>query len=134
MVWVDLVEGEFAYSDLFARYTEISGLTISEVILGGDRLTMRFTDGRALIIEDTGQSCCENRYMDCDDDLTAIAGGHLVHIELSEPGHTDEDDNYGCHEVQFLKVQTTNGFFTCCTHNEHNGYYGGFSIEMKLTA
>jgi hypothetical protein len=29
-------------------------------------------------------------------------------------------------------VQTTKGSFTICTHNEHNGYYGGFSLRVKL--
>jgi hypothetical protein len=131
MAWVDKIDGEFTHVDLFARYTEVCGLVIESVTLDDDRLTFAFVGGRRLIIYDDGQQCCENRYMDTDDDLTGHEGGHIVEIEVAAVAHADDDD-YD-HEVQFLKVQTTKGSITCCTHNEHNGYYGGFSIKVQLT-
>ena len=35
----------------------------------------------------------------------------------------------GVHEVQFLNIETSLGIITFETHNEHNGYYGGFYIK-----
>ena len=40
------------------------------------------------------------------------------------------EDEYEVHEVQFLKIRTSNGDITFETHNIHNGYYGGFYIEL----
>lgn len=37
------------------------------------------------------------------------------------------------HEVQFLVVHTDKGDLTMSSHNEHNGYYGGFSIEARVS-
>jgi hypothetical protein len=132
MAWVDLIDGEFTHVDLFARYTEVCGLAIAEIRMTDDMLVIAFVGGRQLTISDEGQSCCENRYMTCDDPLTGHEGGHLVHIEVSDAADAS-DDTYECHEVSFLKVQTTKGSITCSTHVEHNGYYGGFSIKVKLS-
>lgn len=139
IAWVDSVEGEFEFTETWAKFTEIAGLTIKHVRMGGDQLVIefnerRFHEHRTLVIADNGQSCCERRYMVCDDDLSGHEGGSLVAINTDAPGSQpdEEEDSYGCHEVRFVKVQTTKGSFTLCTHNEHNGYYGGFSIEVKL--
>jgi hypothetical protein len=35
------------------------------------------------------------------------------------------------HEVQFLRVSTDAGTIVCETHNEHNGYYGGFNVCVE---
>jgi hypothetical protein len=146
--WVKHVEGEFEYADPWARFTEIAGLTIKHVRMGGDnreQLAIEFNEGRTLVIADNGQSCCESRYMTCDDDLSGHEGGSLLYVEMDaaappskadvvvEPEPAEDDwDSDNCHETMFVKVQTTKGSFTLCTHNEHNGYYGGFSLEMTL--
>src|SRR6187399_1748880 len=72
MAWVKDVEGDFEFVDLFARYTEIVGLKIETVtrLEGGDGLLIVFEGGRYLRLTDEGQSCCEHRYMTCDDDLS----------------------------------------------------------------
>jgi hypothetical protein len=44
---------------------------------------------------------------------------------------SERPDEYGIHEVQFLIVDTDRGSFTCETHNEHNGYYGGFLVVCR---
>jgi hypothetical protein len=142
--WVKQVEGEFEYADPWARFTEIAGKVIEAVADDDQGMAIRFTDGTRLCIWDGGQSCCESRYMTCDDDLSGHEGGALLSVDLdaaappkadvkakSETAGDDWDDG-DCHETQFVKVQTTKGSFTLCTHNEHNGYYGGFSLEMKL--
>ena len=146
IAWVDSVDGEFEFTETWAKFTEIAGLTIKHVRMDGEQLVIefnerRFHEHRTLVIADDRQSCCERRYMTCDDDLSGHEGGHLVGINtdaadpkpvLDYAGEKADDDYDECHEVQFVKVQTTKGSFTLCTHNEHNGYYGGFSIEVKL--
>lgn len=105
------------------------GKTIAHLAIIGDALTFTFDDGSVLRVEDTGQSCCENRYMTSDDDLPSYIGGTLSSMEVRDAPDVDDGD---VHEVQFLVVTTSKGDITCETHNEHNGYYGGFSIECSL--
>jgi hypothetical protein len=100
------------------------------------RLT--FTDGTNLSIYDNGQSCCEYRHMSTDDDPNSLVGGKLVSIQEkdgSSEGGPDEDcETYGeVHETAFVEVATDKGFITLVNHNEHNGYYGGFSMVVKVS-
>jgi hypothetical protein len=111
-----------------------AGKKINEVSLNkeedANRLLIRFTDSTAISIQDEGQNCCEHRYMTCDDDLAYFAGAEFIGIEIRDVSSTtDQYDE--CDEVQFLIVKTSKGEFTCETHNEHNGYYGGFSIRVS---
>ena len=53
----------------------------------------------------------------------------MIDAEIREA--PNEPDEYGDHEVQFLLVNTSIGTFTVASHNEHNGYYGGFDIVIK---
>lgn len=111
-----------------------------QVLVGGHPITSVAVDdacvitlegGGKLTIKDDGQSCCESRYMSCDDDLASLAGGQLVDIDMDAGGDTGEAGDWGdCHETMFVKVRTTKGDFTLVTHNEHNGYYGGFSLKI----
>ena len=103
---------------------------IASVALEDEELRMRFTDGTGVAFFDNGQSCCESRYMRTDDDLPYFVGATLMDAEMRDS--PDEEDEHGeCHEVQFLIVTTSKGSFTMASHNEHNGYYGGFSLEVK---
>jgi hypothetical protein len=105
------------------------GKVIDSVNLNGDELHFVFADGTKMKLWDDGQSCCESRYMMTDDDLSIYSGTVLVSIEVRDA--PDMEDEYGnMHEVQFLEVMTNNGCFTMATHNEHNGYYGGFSVRV----
>jgi hypothetical protein len=92
-------------------------------------LRVEFKDGTKFRIWDNGQSCCERRYMTTDDDLKHYVGSTIRDVELADaPGNEDE---YGeCHEVQFLRIKTTKGTLVLESHNEHNGYYGGFYIVI----
>jgi hypothetical protein len=83
-----------------------------------------------LLIWDNGQSCCETRYMSTDDLLPTFTGAKLVGFEVVDG--PDIEDEYGdAHEQMFVKLETTMGTITLVTHNEHNGYYGGFDIESR---
>ena len=96
-----------------------------------DVVTLVFEGGAVLRLLDTGQSCCEHRYLMTDDDPAELAGATLVDLEIREA--PDEDDGRGeCHEVQFLAIKTSLGTLTVACHNEHNGYYGGFSITAEF--
>jgi len=68
--------------------------------------------------------------MTTGDDLTYFTDTELIEISLESA--PDVADKHGEHEVQFLHVKTGKGSFTVETHNEHNGYYGGFRVEAKL--
>jgi hypothetical protein len=107
------------------------GKTISTVRLGeDDALHFEFEDGSRMQLADHGQSCCESRYMRTDDNLDEFAGSVLTNIELKDA--PDVSDDLGdVHEVQFLVVTTSKGTFTLSSHNDHNGYYGGFAIEAS---
>lgn len=96
-----------------------------------DRLMFSFTDGTGLLLWDGGQSCCELRYLHTDDKVGDFVGAELMKIELRD-GPTTEDEYGEPHDVQFVLVTTSLGVFTLETHNEHNGYYGGFWIEAEL--
>lgn len=104
---------------------------IDSVDLVSDKLQFKFNDGTTLAIFDGGQSCCENRYMSTDDDLQWYTGALFVGWDLGE--FKDEGKGYEQHEIQFLNIRTSKKVIVCQTHNEHNGYYGGFWISAKGT-
>ena len=110
------------------------GRTIEVVRMLNDVLQLVFVDGSELLLEDCGQDCCELRYMTCDDDLTQFTGACLVNVSTAPVPHAESESEDDVHEVQFLHVRTTDGVITCETHNEHNGYYGGFNVIAKFTA
>ncbi len=109
-----------------------AGKTISHVALIGDSLLFTFDDGATLRMLDNGQSCCETRYMRTDDDLPYYVGATLMDAEI-RPAPSVEDEHGEQHDVEFLIITTSKGVFTMASHNEHNGYYGGFSIEASYT-
>jgi hypothetical protein len=124
-------------ADSVATFTGAVGKTIAALRLGDDdALYFEFSDGSKMRLSDEGQSCCEHRYMRTDDNLADYVGAKLLGAEIKEaPNEADEADEadehevHEVHEVQFLEVQTDRGVFTMASHNEHNGYYGGFWIQ-----
>lgn len=103
------------------------GKTITSVALVDDALKFEFEDGSRLTLRDDGQSCCESRYMQTDDDLPYYVGAKFLNAEIRDGGSTESE--YGdTHEIQFLVITTDRGTFSMASHNEHNGYYGGFWI------
>ncbi len=106
------------------------GRVIKSIAMIDDTLHIELDSGKSLVLSDDGQSCCESRYMTCDDDLTGYDGATLMEVEVRDAPSIDDPD--GSHEVQFLVVTTSKGAITVATHNEHNGYYGGFAIAARL--
>ena len=106
--------------------------TIASLALEDNALHFTFDGGSKIKLFDDGQSCCEERYMTTDDDLSYYIGSQLLDAEIKEaPSVQDED---GEHEVQFLEIVTSRGAFVMETHNIHNGYYGGFLIRAEQEA
>ena len=111
-------------------FTEAVGKEIATVRVD-DGLRLSFTDGTGILFFDDGQSCCEHRYMVCDDNLDDFIGATLLSAEVADADSPD-NDVYTVHDVQFLRVATSRGMIVCSNHNEHNGYYyGGFSIRVR---
>jgi len=113
--------------DYLKPFNDAIGKEIASVALSNDELHFVFADGSKVRVLDDGQSCCEARYMTTDDNLDEYAGAKLLGLEIKDA--PDIEERYDVHEVQFLEVMTSRGCFTMATHNEHNGYYGGFSVR-----
>lgn len=109
--------------------SEAIGKTIKEVKVADNELQFTFNDNTKIALFDDGQSCCEHRYMNCDDDLTYYVDCQLLSVEIRDGG--SKKDHYETKETQFLIVTTSLGSFTVANYNEHNGYYGGFWIAAK---
>lgn len=111
------------------------GLPIEEIVIDNDTLRIR-AGGGSMTLHDSGQSCCESRYMHTDDDLVVYKGAKLIGLELRD-GPTETGDYGEPKECQFLLVHTDRGDITIANYNEHNGYYGGFwivgNVEKKPT-
>lgn len=108
--------------------SEYAGKTIVTLRVDDNKLKIDFADGKKVEIWDHGQSCCETRYMVCDDDLGPFVDAQFVTARTQ--GAAKLSDDYGEHECEFLIVETSNGSFTIANHNEHNGYYGGFGMTI----
>lgn len=94
------------------------------------RFIIGLTSGFQIFIEDAGQDCCESRYLHTSDDLSNLIGETLVSIRISEVEY--RCDRGEDHEVAFLTVSTKRDAVVVETHNEHNGYYGGFSVHATV--
>ena len=106
------------------------GKSITALRLKDEILEFAFGDKLRFEISDDEQLCCERRYMHTDDDLPYYVGAKILSIEVRDV--PNEPDEFEEHEVQFLIVNTSKGAFTVETHNEHNGYHGGFDIRTKI--
>lgn len=84
-----------------------------------------------VFMDDCGQSCCENRYMHTDDDLTALVGETLVSVRHG--GGNEEGEMDACVvEAEFVHIQTNRDSVVIGTYNSHNGYYGGLDLAMTV--
>jgi hypothetical protein len=97
-------------------------------------LVFDFENGYRMVLEDQGQSCCESRYLTCDDELAYHVGATLDDMEVreaAERAERAEETDYEVKEICFLIVTTSKGKFTVASHNDHNGYYGGFALRAR---
>jgi hypothetical protein len=109
---------------------DFTGKIIRKIEIVDDRLKFSFVGGSQMVMYDDGQSCCERRYMHTDDDLSYFVDTPFLDAELRNG--PDEDKGWeGVKESQFLIITTGKGQFTVVNYNEHNGYYGGFSVVAE---
>jgi hypothetical protein len=106
------------------------GKEIKKIQLEEKALTITFADDSQIELFDDGQSCCERRYMHTDDELSKFVGSKFTGASVREGA--EERDEYGePKDSEFLIIDTSSGSFTIVNYNEHNGYYGGFSIKAR---
>lgn len=89
---------------------------------------LQFDDESELHISDGAQYCCEHRYLTCDDDCSVLVGGKLLNVELATIKEINVPEDHDYHDIGIVKVESDKGHIVLCTHNEHNGYYGGFDL------
>ena len=104
------------------------GKVITDADINEDRMIIELDGETTIKIYDNGQSCCEHRYITCDDNPKDLIGGVLSKIETSDSG--EKEDDWETHEWVFIEVGTDKDHIKFCTHNEHNGYYGGFGLTV----
>lgn len=113
-------------------FKEAMGKKIKSLTLDEKAIHFEFEDGYKMKLFDDGQSCCESRYMRTDDVLKYYIGAVFMDAEIKEAAPLKNDrDDCDVHEIEFLDIKTDKGVFTLTSHNEHNGYYGGFSIKAE---
>lgn len=110
------------------NHDHVMGKEILALGVEDNVLSIFFTDGDWIKFSDEGQSCCEHRYMNTDDDLSYHIGAKFLGARKESGPMESEDEWGGCVEAQFLLIDTTRGTFTVCNYNSHNGYYGGFDV------
>lgn len=114
---------------------KLLGTTISSIKLENNKLLLEFKKRdwgpfKKLTIYDDGQSCCEDRFMETDDDLSSYVGQELRGFVLKPV--PDEQGDWEVKECQFLEIHTDKGFITIKNYNIHNGYYSGFDLAFNI--
>lgn len=94
-----------------------------------NRFFIIFCDALKIFINDQGQSCCEHRYMTCDDNPLDLVGKKLTEVKVKNLIRDDGSDD--SHEIAFLEIIAGDASVNFATHNEHNGYYGGFDLKIE---
>ena len=109
------------------------GKKIESIALENDELVFKVEGQPKVRLWDSGQSCCESRYMHTDDQFDFLVGADLLDLELKDG--PDEEGEYGdSKDCQFLVIKTSQGEVTIANYNEHNGYYGGFWLRADLAS
>lgn len=96
-----------------------------------DELVIAAHDGTIVVLKDAADYCCEYRYVSTDDPLQYFIGATVYRAEVRDSSYSEIDSGYE-HEIQFLVIDTSKGSFTLETHNQHNGYYGGFNLVCYI--
>lgn len=123
------------YEEAAAALKASIGKTITSIKLKDDEVIIGFKDAPSLILWDSGQSCCEHRYMTADGKPTfkSFKGATFDGIDIQAGEGKASESEYGeGADQQLLYILTSKGKVLFSAWNEHNGYYGGFSIDAKL--
>lgn len=106
---------------------DLKGVVIRAIDYRDDIIYIQTDDWRYSLFMD--HDCCEIRYFECADDLSEYINSTILVAFLSLATVTASDDDV--HEVAFLRIMTTSGELSISAHNEHNGYYSGFSLVIE---
>lgn len=112
----------------------VIGMVIKFLSLTDDCFRIGFNGNVYLAIWDnSGQQCCEARYMTTDDNLKDYIGATFLGVNVKPV--EEETKLWGdIHEMIFVDICTSKGNISVCTHNEHNGWYGGLSVRAELVS
>lgn len=111
--------------------TRFEGKVIQDIgLVVDDLLKITFEDGVVLQLE-ARPSCCENIYFQIDDDLVYYRGTTFTDLKLARWSELSGDDSYS-HEISFMDIYTSKGVLSICAHNEHSGWYSGFTFDISL--
>lgn len=120
------------YSTSTEALSKASGKVVNKIELDKksdpQELIITFDDESYLKLWDDGQSCCESRYMHSEDELDFQYHKGAVFRFCEVVKGSEQEDQYGIHETEFCNILTSKGVIQLVCHNEHNGYYGGFSL------
>lgn len=120
----------FTKSNIINKYT---GKRIVALTLSDNKIKLYFGGGFVVHIFDNGQRCCEERFITTDDNLSLATNTRFRNLTIKGTTNDDysDDEIKQIDEILFLKIQTDKACFTFETHNKHNGYYGGFDIQIE---
>lgn len=106
-----------------------NGMEIVSISLNNDVATFKFKEG-GFEMRDDGQSCCESRWMHSEDekDFDYHIGAIFRFIQVVAG---DGEESSECHDTEYCNILTSKGVLQFVCHNEHNGYYGGFSVQLE---
>lgn len=107
------------------------GKAIKSASISDDAFTIIFADGSGIKFYDSGQSCCESRYMNTDEDLNSFSGAKLLGASIREVYGVQGESDWNVTDCAFLVIETSKGAITIKNYNIHNGYYGGFDIRVR---
>lgn len=123
------------------EYNSCLGQQLQAISVDDNKLVLEFPTCLLLVNDENHDAGCDTtRYMTTDEeDIGYYIGALFFGLELKpvDPRNStnlayDEDGNrYGQHDISFLDVHTSRGVFSLACHNEHNGYYGGFDLQVK---
>lgn len=83
------------------------------------------------IYDGHGQSCCEHRYLETSDDLSALVGEQLVSVvcEYHDNGSEWGEDQT---EAASIHIRSDRDSVVVGCYNSNNGYYGGLSPVVDV--
>lgn len=129
-VMINMLGGNTETVNLLAESVDkvISELYVDPDYNSDGGLIVKFNDGTGIVVFDAARSCCESRFMECDENLDYFVGSKFTGVEIRD--YVTKHEEYDTCETQFVNVITSKGVFEVKTYNNHNGYYGGFYMKV----
>lgn len=124
-----IVFDEFPFNDFYGKVIKSCAFVYRGHMDTEVGLVISFEDDTFLEIFDSGQLCCELRFMSCSDVLGDLVGHTFNSINMKTLGSDGSDPFY---DVAFLEIKAGDEIVTITNHNQHNGYYGGFNLVVNI--